>query len=78
MAAVEGTVFSCAAEVHPSAMAVEDATKVTIPIVVLASQDEDATTVKGFEEALTVPKYVEIYPDAPHVSISQLGFSSIS
>jgi hypothetical protein len=68
MAAVEGTPFSCAAEVHPSAIEVEDASKITIPIVVLASEDEDAKTVKGFEEALTVPKYVEIYSDAPHVS----------
>jgi alpha-beta hydrolase superfamily lysophospholipase len=68
LATVEGTPFSFAAEVHPSAMAVEDAPKITVPIIVLASQDEDASTTKGFEEALTVPKYVETYPDAPHVS----------
>jgi hypothetical protein len=72
MATVEGTPFSAAAEVHPSALAVEDAPKITVPICVLASQDEDEKTVKGFGEALTVPKYVEIYPEAPHVSAKEL------
>jgi len=66
LAAVEGTAFTAVAEVHPSLMAVDDAPKVTVPICVLASQDEDGEVIKGFGEALTVPKHVETFPDAPH------------
>jgi hypothetical protein len=71
MATVEGTPFSCAAGVHPSSLVVEDATKVTVPMIILASQEEDVETIEGFEKTLKVPKYVETYPDAPHVSSSQ-------
>lgn len=49
-------------------MSVEDAPSITVPICVLASKDEDEKVTKGFEEALTVPKYVETYHEAPHVN----------
>ena len=43
-----------------------DAEKITIPIAVLASGDEDAEQVKKFGEALKVEKYEETYGDQCH------------
>ena len=43
-----------------------DAKGITVPLCMLASGDENKDAVKGFEEALTVPKYVETYPDQVH------------
>lgn len=44
----------------------EDAKGVKIPTLLLASKDEDVAEVKKFEEALTVAKYVETFPDQIH------------
>ena len=65
----EGTPFDVAAEVHPSALSPSDAPKITVPIVVLASGDEDVKIVKAFGEALKVPNFIDFYPEAPHVSL---------
>jgi hypothetical protein len=64
----EGTAFAAGVKLHPSALDAADASKITVPICMLPSQDEDVAVVKAFEEALTVPKYVEIFEEAPHVS----------
>jgi dienelactone hydrolase len=66
LSTTEGTVFHAAAEVHPSALSPADAPKIVVPIVVLASGDEDGPTVKAFEAALKVPKFVDTYSEAPH------------
>ncbi|KAH7175550.1 hypothetical protein EDB81DRAFT_874394 [Dactylonectria macrodidyma] len=58
--------FSVAASIHPAMVDANDATGVTIPTALLASKDEDATEVKKFEEALTVPKHVETFGDQIH------------
>lgn len=60
------TPFSVAVEAHPSFLAVEDAEKITVPLCVLASKDEDAETVKKFEAALKVPKYFETFGNSQH------------
>lgn len=43
-----------------------DAQGLTIPFVMLASGDEPAEDVKKFEDALKVPKHVEIFGDQIH------------
>ncbi|KAF2100507.1 dienelactone hydrolase [Rhizodiscina lignyota] len=58
--------FNVAVQLHPSGLDSEDAPKVTIPMCMLASQDEDAAVVKAFDEALQVPKFTDTYKDAPH------------
>jgi hypothetical protein len=44
----------------------EDAPKVTIPIAVLPSQDEDKGAVAKYEEALKVKHIVEWFPTQIH------------
>lgn len=44
----------------------EDATKISIPMCILASQDEAVSDVEGFEKALTGEKHVEIFKDQVH------------
>ena len=61
-----GTVFSAAAEVHPAMVDPEDAKGFKIPVCMLASGDEDKEAVKGFGEALTVPKHIETFGDQVH------------
>jgi len=68
LTAKEGTPFVVAGQVHPSAMAPDDAPPITIPIIVLASQDESVETVKKFGEGLKVPHFIDFYSKAPHVS----------
>ena len=53
------TLFVAAAQSSPAFLDPEDATKVTIPMIVLASRDEDTEVVKKYEEALKVPKIVK-------------------
>ncbi len=43
-----------------------DAEKITIPIAVLASGDEDPELLKNFGEALKVEKHEETYGDQVH------------
>ena len=62
----KGTLFTVAANCHPSTIDPADAEKITIPIAVLASGDEDAEQVKKFGEALKVEKYEETYGDQCH------------
>jgi hypothetical protein len=66
LATTEGTPFAAGAEVHPSIMEAKDGLGVTVPLCVLASQDEDPNLIKEFEANLKVPKYVEIYDKVPH------------
>jgi len=47
-------------------LAADDGAKITVPICVLPSKDEDVEEVKKLEAALTVPKYFETLKDSPH------------
>jgi hypothetical protein len=69
IASTENTPFGAAVELHPSGLDPADAPKITIPLCMLASQDEDGSTVKAFDDGLVVPKLVETYDGAPHVSL---------
>lgn len=66
LACGKDTLFSAAAEAHPAMVDPSDAEKITIPICMLASGDEDVEAVKAFESKLTVPHFVDTYPDQIH------------
>lgn len=67
LASMEGSKFDVAIQLHPSGLDSADAPKVTVPMCILASQDEDVEIVKAFDQALKVPSFTRIYQDAPHV-----------
>jgi dienelactone hydrolase len=62
----EGTQFSAAAVCHPAMLDPEAATKVTIPIVMLPSKDEDKKAVEGYNANLKVPHRLEIFDTQIH------------
>jgi dienelactone hydrolase len=62
----EGTPFTAAAAVHPAMVDPADAPKITIPIAILPSKDEDKDAVGKYEEALKVKYIVEWYPTQVH------------
>lgn len=64
----KGTLFSAVAEVHPAMVDPKDAEKITVPLCMLASGDEDKEAVKEFEKSLKVEHHVETFTDQVHVS----------
>lgn len=70
------TPFSVAAEVHPSMIDPVDGKNISIPIVILASGDEDAKEVQAFVDNIKGPKYFETYDKMPHVSPQVYTLSS--
>ncbi|KAF2098134.1 dienelactone hydrolase family protein-like protein [Rhizodiscina lignyota] len=66
LSSMEGTVFKAAAGVHPAMVDPADAEKITIPLVVLPSMDEDKDAIAKFEQNLKVPHSVEWFPDQVH------------
>lgn len=62
----EGTPFKAAAACHPAMVDPADAPKVTIPIALLPSKDEDREAVKGYEKGLKVKNIVEWFPTQIH------------
>jgi len=58
--------FKAGAKAHPAMVDPSDAEKVTIPFCVLASKDEDAEAISGFDKNLKVPKHVETFSDQIH------------
>ncbi|KAI9757026.1 MAG: hypothetical protein M1835_000684 [Candelina submexicana] len=62
----QGTPFKAAAECHPAMVDPNDAKGVTIPLLILASKDENPEDVKNFEKNLNVKCHVETYPDQVH------------
>jgi dienelactone hydrolase len=58
--------FSVAASIHPAMVDPADAEGLKIPFILLASGDEPAEDVKKLEDALKVPKHVEIFQDQIH------------
>jgi len=66
LASMEGTLFKAAAACHPAMVDPSDAPKVTIPIALLPSGDEDKNAVAEYEKALKVKSKVEWFPDQIH------------
>ncbi|MCJ1248200.1 hypothetical protein MMC30_005417 [Trapelia coarctata] len=66
LTAQSGTPFSAAAEVHPAMVDPKDAERITVPVCMLASKDEDPEAVKGFETNLKVASHVETFGDQVH------------
>ncbi|KAH9212262.1 hypothetical protein DL95DRAFT_368644 [Leptodontidium sp. 2 PMI_412] len=60
------TPWTVAAQCHPAFISGEDAAKITIPMCMLASKEEEAKDVKTFDEALTVEKHVETFGTQIH------------
>lgn len=58
--------FKAGVQAHPAMLDPEDAKNVTVPIALLASKDEDPEAVRGYEQNLKVPKYIETYPTQIH------------
>lgn len=60
------TAFKAGVECHPAMVDPADAEKITVPLCLLASRDEDAEAVKKFAANLKVPKYIETFSDQIH------------
>lgn len=58
--------FKAAAQCHPAMVDPKDATKVTVPMALLASKDEDPDAVKGYQDNLKGAKLVETFPTQIH------------
>ncbi|KAI1821429.1 alpha/beta-hydrolase [Xylaria intraflava] len=58
--------FKAGIAVHPAMVDPTDATKIKVPLALLASKDENPEHVKQFEANLTGAKYVETFPDQIH------------
>lgn len=61
--------FVVAAECHPAMVDSKDALNIKVPLIMLASKDEDVEEVKKFEANLTGDKYVETFKDQIHGSV---------
>jgi len=61
-----GTPFKAAAACHPAMVDPADAPKVTIPIAVLPSKDEDKDALTKYESELKVKHVVEWFPTQIH------------
>ena len=66
LASQEDTPFKAAAACHPAMVDPADAPKVTVPIALLPSQDEDKDAVSKYEKELKVKHIVEWYPTQIH------------
>jgi dienelactone hydrolase len=60
------TPFKVSAQCHPGMIDPADAAKITIPMCVLASKEEDVGEVEAFEKALVVEKHVETFDTQIH------------
>jgi dienelactone hydrolase len=58
--------FRACAECHPAMVDSSDAKSIPIPVLILASKDEDANEVAKFQKLLTVKNRVEIFGDQSH------------
>lgn len=66
LASGEGTVLSASGQVHPGRLDADDARKITIPHIVLASNGEDKKIVDEYKEILGDNGYVEYYGTVHH------------
>jgi len=68
-----GTPFKAAATCHPAMVDPNDATNVTIPMMMLPSKDEDQEAVDNYEKNLEVPHQVEWFKDQIHGFMAARG-----
>lgn len=61
-----GTPFRAAATAHPAMVDPNDATKVTIPMLMIPSKDENKEDVDKYEQNLSVPHSIEWFHDQIH------------
>ncbi|KAL1960469.1 hypothetical protein VTO42DRAFT_7768 [Malbranchea cinnamomea] len=66
LAAGKDSLFKAAAQCHPAMVDPNDATKVTIPMALLASKDEDEPTIEAYKANLKVPHHVDYYKTQIH------------
>lgn len=66
LAGDEEPLFKVAVQTSPAMIDPADAAKVKIPTMMLASEEESVEDVKKYEEALMVPKHVEIFGSQLH------------
>jgi dienelactone hydrolase len=67
------TSFKASVQAHPGMIDPADAEKITIPTLMLASEEESTEDVKKWEEALKVEKHVESFGDQVHGWMSARG-----
>lgn len=67
------TLFKASVQAHPGMIDPADAEKISIPTLMLASEEESAEEVKKWDEALKVEKYVERFGDQVHGWMSARG-----
>jgi dienelactone hydrolase len=68
-----GSSFKASVQAHPGMIDPADAEKITIPTLMLASEEESAEEVKRWEEALKVEHHVERFGDQVHGWMSARG-----
>jgi dienelactone hydrolase len=73
LASGSGTPFKVGAQTSPAMVDPADAEKISIPMCVLASKDENASDIKKYEQNLKGPKLVEIYDSQVHGWMSARG-----
>jgi dienelactone hydrolase len=61
-----GSGFKAAVQCHPAMVDPNDATKVKVPMALLASKDEDPAAVKGYQDNLKVANHVETFSTQIH------------
>jgi carboxymethylenebutenolidase len=66
VASDEPALFKAAVQTSPAQVDADDAARVRIPTMMLASKDESVERVNKYEENLTVPKHVETFADQVH------------
>lgn len=62
----DDNLFKIGAECHPAMVDPKEAKGIKVPLILLASKEEPADTVKEFEDTLSVPKHVETFKDQIH------------
>ena len=67
------TLFKASVQAHPGLIDPTDAEKITIPTLMLASEDESAEEVKKWGEALKVENHVQRFGDQVHGWMSARG-----
>lgn len=67
------TRFKAAVQTSPALVDSEDAAKVKIPMMVLASKEEPVEDIKKYDEGLKVTKHVETFDDQVHGFMSARG-----
>ncbi|OTB08376.1 hypothetical protein M426DRAFT_19047 [Hypoxylon sp. CI-4A] len=73
LAGSEQPLFKVAVQTSPAMIDAGDAANVKIPMMLLASKDETAGDVAKYDEALKVPKHIEIFEDQVHGFMSARG-----